>query len=192
LEKILDNNYYDLIINNVSVPLYDEGDNITPLNIRHSLLHVPVKNPGPCDLGNYPYYNFPSLYTATSTVSIEKSGIGAVQRNPYLNLNGRGIIIGMIDTGIDYQHQTFLFKDGTTRILSIWDQSIQEGTPPDHFTFGTEYSREIINLALTSENPFSIVPSIDADGHGTAISSIAAGSRMKNNFFPALSLTRSW
>lgn len=69
MEKILDNNYYDLIINNVSVPLYDEGDNITPLNIRHSVLNVPVGNADPCNLGKYPYYNFPSLYTPTSTVS---------------------------------------------------------------------------------------------------------------------------
>lgn len=175
MEKILDNDYYDLIINNVSVPLYDKGDNITPLNIRHSLLNVPVGNAAPCDLGTYPYYCFPSLYTITSSVSIEKSGIGAVQRNPFLNLNGRGIIIGIIDTGIDYQHRTFLFKDGTTKILSIWDQSIQDGTPPGHFTFGTEYSREMINLALTSENPLSIVPSKDTDGHGTAIASIVAG-----------------
>nr|WP_314459461.1 S8 family peptidase [uncultured Clostridium sp.] len=175
MEKILDNNYYDLIINNVSVPLYDTGDNITPLSIRHSLLNVPVGNADPCNLGKYPYYSFPSLYTTTSTISIEKSGIGAVQRNPFLNLSGRGIIIGVIDTGIDYQHQTFLFKDGTTRIFSIWDQSIQDGTPPDTFTFGTEYSREMINLALVSENPSSIVPSKDTDGHGTAIASIIAG-----------------
>lgn len=176
MEKILDNNYYDLIINNVSVPLYDEGDNITPLNIRHSVLNVPVGNADPCNLGKYPYYSFPTLYTPTSTVSHEKSGMGAVQRNPYLNLNGRGIIVGIIDTGIDYQHHTFLFNDGTTRILSLWDQSVQDGTPPEHFTYGTEYSRDMINLALASDNPLSIVPSRDADGHGTAIASIIAGS----------------
>ncbi|MDF2886207.1 MAG: peptidase and in kexin sedolisin [Lacrimispora sp.] len=89
MEKILDNNYYDLIINNVSGPLYDEGDNITPLNIRHSLLSVPVRNADPCDLGKHPYYNFPSLYTATSTVSIEKSGMGTVQRNPWYRCRNR-------------------------------------------------------------------------------------------------------
>ncbi|WP_442855587.1 S8 family peptidase [Clostridium sp. Marseille-P2415] len=172
---MLDNNYYDLIINNVSIPLYGAEDNITLLNFRHSLLHIPTNNQDPCTLGQYPYHNFPTLYTPTSTVSIEKSGIGTVQRNPFLSLFGRGIIIGIIDTGIDYRHQAFLYNDNTTRILSIWDQSIQEGTPPEGFTFGSEYSRELINLALRSEDPLSAVPTTDTNGHGTAIASIIAG-----------------
>lgn len=175
MEKVLDNDYYDLIINNISIPLYNAGDNITMLNFRHSLLHVPRINSDPCNLGLYPYHNFPTLYTPTSTISIEQSGIGTVQRNPFLSLFGRGIIIGVIDTGIDYQHQAFLYNDNTTRLLSIWDQSVQDGTPPEGFTFGSEYGREIINLALRSDNPLSIVPSIDTNGHGTAIASIIAG-----------------
>ncbi|MFR3727976.1 S8 family peptidase [Lacrimispora sp.] len=183
MEKILDNNYYDLIINNVSVPLYDTGDNITLLNLRHSLLNIPRTEFDPCILGQYPYHNFPSLYTPTSTISIEASGIGSVQRNPFLNLLGRGILIGIIDTGIDYPHQAFLHNDNTTKILSIWDQSIQTGPPPAGFTFGTEYSREMINIALRSENPFSMVPTNDTDGHGTAIASIIAGRPNEVNAF---------
>ncbi|MEY8356864.1 S8 family peptidase [Lachnospiraceae bacterium 54-53] len=175
MEKILDNDYYDLIINNVSIPLYDAGDNITMLNFRHSLLHVLRENSDPCNLGLYPYHSFPTLYIPTSTISIEQSGIGTVQRNPFLSLFGRGIIIGVIDTGIDYQHQAFLYNDNTTRILSIWDQSVQTGPPPEGFTFGSEYRREIINLALRSDNPLSIVPTTDTNGHGTAIASIIAG-----------------
>ncbi len=85
------------------------------------------------------------------------------------------MIVAVIDTGIDYRHQAFLYNDGTTRILSIWDQTIQEGTPPEGFTYGTEYTREYINVALKSENPLSIVPSVDTNGHGTAIASIIAG-----------------
>ena len=175
MEKILDNNYYDLIINNVTIPMYDDEANITLLNFRHSLLHVPVENTDPCNLGMHPYHSFPSLYVPTSTISIEQSGIGAVQRNPFLSLFGRGIIIGLIDTGIDYQHPAFLYNDGTTRILSIWDQSVQSGTPPEGFTFGSEYKREAINLALRSDSPLSMVPTTDTIGHGTAIASIIAG-----------------
>lgn len=183
MEKILDNNYYDLIINNVTIPLYDTGDNITLLNIRHSLLNIPRTEFDPCILGQYPYHNFPTLYTPTSTISIEKSGIGSVQRNPFLNLLGRGILIGIIDTGIDYPHEAFLHNDNTTKILSIWDQSIQTGPPPADFTFGTEYSREMINIALRSENPFVIVPTNDTNGHGTAIASIIAGRPNADNSF---------
>ena len=175
MQKILDENYYDLIISNVMIPTYDTGDNITPMDLRHSLAHIPVDSANPCDLGTYPYNAFPSLLTLSSTVSLEKSGIGTVQRNPYLALFGRGVIVAVIDTGIDYRHQAFLYNDGTTRILSIWDQTIQDGTPPEGFTYGTEYTREFINVALKSENPLSLVPSVDTNGHGTAIASIIAG-----------------
>jgi subtilisin family serine protease len=183
LEKIIDNNYYDLIINNVSIPTYDSGDNITLLNFRHSLLNVPVAEFDPCILGSFPYHNFPTLYTLTSTISIEKSGIGTVQRNPFLGLFGRGVIIGIIDTGIDYTHQAFLHNDNTTRILSIWDQTIQDGPPPEGFTFGTEYNKESINLALRSENPRTIVPTTDTNGHGTSIASIITGKPNEENAF---------
>ncbi|MDR1770392.1 MAG: S8 family peptidase [Hungatella sp.] len=175
MQKILDDNYYDLIISNVMIPTYDTGDNITPMHLRNSLAHIPVDSANPCDLGKYPYNAFPSLLTLSSTVSLERSGIGTVQRNPYLALFGRGVIVAVIDTGIDYQHQAFLYNDGTTRILSIWDQTIQEGAPPEGYTYGTEYTREHINVALKSENPLSIVPSVDTNGHGTAIASVAAG-----------------
>ncbi|MDR2022447.1 MAG: S8 family peptidase [Hungatella sp.] len=175
MQKILDDNYYDLIISNIMIPTYDTGDNVTPMHLRNSLAHIPVDSANPCDLGKYPYNAFPSLFTLSSTVSLESSGIGTVQRNPYLALFGRGVIVAVIDTGIDYQHQAFLYNDGTTRILSIWDQTIQEGAPPEGYTYGTEYTREHINVALKSENPLSIVPSVDTNGHGTAIASVAAG-----------------
>lgn len=185
MEKILDNDYYDLIINNISIPVYG-SENITMINFRHSLLHIPAAGSTPCLLGEYPYHNFPTLYTLNSTISIEKSGIGAVQRNPFLNLTGRGIIIGIIDTGIDYRHEAFLYNDNTTRILSIWDQTIQSDNPPADFTFGTEYSRESINIALRSDDPLSIVPTTDPIGHGTSVASIIAGRENPENSFSGI------
>lgn len=175
MNKILDNNYYDLIINNITVPAYDTGDNITMLTERNSLLHIPRTSNNPCDLGIHPYSNFPTLFTLESTIAIEKSGIGTVQRNPFLALFGLGILVGVIDTGIDYQHMVFRNDDGTSRLLSIWDQTEQSGTIPEGFTFGSEYTREIINVALASEDPLSIVPTVDIYGHGTAMASIIAG-----------------
>ncbi len=175
MEKVVDDNYYDIIISNGMIPAYDTGDNITNMNFRHSLVHVPVSAMNPCDLGVYPYNAFPSVLTLSSTISLEKSGVGTVQRNPYLALFGRGIIVAILDTGIDYQHQAFRYNDGTTRILSIWDQTLKDGIPPAGFTYGTEYSRDIINTALKTENPLSVVPSADTNGHGTAIASVAAG-----------------
>lgn len=118
-----------------------------------------------------------------SDISIEKSGIGEVQRNPYLALYGTGILMGIIDTGIDYLHPAFRHNDSTSRIFSIWDQTVQSGTPPEGFNFGSEYTNDHINLALKSKDPLSIVPTQDTNGHGTAIASIAAGSPSQQNSF---------
>ncbi len=70
----------------------------------------------------------------------------------------------------------FRDENGGSRILSIWDQTIQDGEPPEGFLYGTEYTREEINRALQSEQPRNIVPSTDENGHGTAMASVAAGS----------------
>lgn len=174
MKKIIDNNYFDLIITN-PVVLFPSDDHITYINNRHSLLHIPTEDIDICDLADFPAHTFPSLYTLNSTVSLERSGIGEIQRIPTLALFGQGVIVVVIDTGVDYQHPAFRNSDGSTRILTIWDQTQQEGTPPDTFTFGTEYSEDTINNALNSEDPLSIVPSTDTNGHGTAIASVIAG-----------------
>ncbi|WP_186423354.1 S8 family peptidase [Lacrimispora celerecrescens] len=183
MERILDNNYYDLFVNNVLIPLHQKDSGITYLNERLSLEHVPAESMNPCNLGLYSYNSFPSLYTLNSLVSLDISGITAVQNNPDLSLFGKDVLIGIIDTGIDYRHQAFKNTDGTTRIQSIWDQTDQSGEQPDSFTFGSEYGREQINEALQSDNPLSIVPSVDTNGHGTAISSIAAGTPINDQSF---------
>ena len=186
MNKVIDDNYYDLIINNVIVPSYDTGDNITYINETNSLLHVFNDQNSPCDLGRQPYHRFPSIFTLESDISMEKSNIGRVQRNPYLALYGLGVIIGVIDTGIDYEHPAFRHNDGTTRILHIWDQNIQEGKAPEGFTFGSEYNSEQINIALQSSNPLTMVPSVDTNGHGTAIASIIAGKEKSGDSFSGI------
>ncbi len=68
------------------------------------------------------------------------------------------MILCFIDTGIDYQNPVFLDENGNSRVLAIWDQTVQTGAPPDGLKYGSEYRREDINLALRSEDPYSIVP----------------------------------
>lgn len=183
MEKILDNKYYDLIISNSVVPQHNTGDNVTLLNEMHSLLHIRKEEVEACDLGENAYHYFPALYTLESSISVEKSGVPFVQGDPGLALFGRGIIIGIVDTGIDYLHPAFMHHDRTTRILAIWDQTKEGSVPPRGFTFGAEYTRELINFALMSEDPLSIVPSVDEHLHGTAISSIVAGRPNAENAF---------
>lgn len=93
------------------------------------------------------------------------------------NLTGMGCIIGLIDSGIDYAHPDFRNSDGTTRILSLWDQTIS-GMPPEGYFIGTEFTQTVINRALeqTSEQQrYEVCPSRDLSGHGTHVAGIAAG-----------------
>lgn len=183
--KIIDDNYYDLIINNAAISS-EYREDITFLNSLHSLRHVLKFEKESCGLEQSPYETLPALFTLTSVFSLEKSGIETIQNNPDFGLFGQGIIIGIIDTGIDYQHSSFINNDKTTRILSIWDQTIQKGSPPAGFTFGTEYNKNMINYALISGNPSSVVPSTDSNGHGTAIASIVAGNPSSDHHFSGI------
>jgi len=141
----------------------------------------------PISISDYTYNSIPKLYGLMQTppsvmvdydpLNLMRSGISQVQ-NPPLSLTGKGVVIDFIDTGIRFNLDVFKRADGTSRILSIWDQTIQDGTPPEGFSYGTEYTNEQINEALRSDNPLSVVPSTDTDGHGTAVASVAAGSSL--------------
>lgn len=125
------------------------------------------------ELGNH-YLLFPAILSPVDAFSNAEAGITPVLEHPYLNLSGNGVVIGIIDTGIDYTKNVFRFEDGRTKIMGIWDQSI-DGNRRAGLYYGAEYSQAQINEALQSENPYSIVPSRDNDGHGTFLASVAAG-----------------
>lgn len=80
--------------------------------------------------------------------------------------------------GIDYENPVFRYSDGSSRILAIWDQTDQGGQPPEGFAYGTLYTQQQINEALQLEDPHEMVPQRDEIGHGTALASVAAGSRI--------------
>ena len=104
------------------------------------------------------------------------SCVNPVRQAPF-SLRGKGVLIGIVDSGIDYNLWDFRNPDGTTRIRCLWDQSIT-GNPPAGYAAGTEYTREQINEALSAETlqeRYQIVPSRDFSGHGTAVAGIAAG-----------------
>jgi len=117
---------------------------------------------------------FPIVLGLLEQQDLEEAGIMQVQKHPHLDLRGQGVLIGLVDTGIDYTKSTFQYEDGTSKIKYIWDQTIM-GTPPEDFYFGTEYSEEQINKALQSGNPWETVPHRDTVGHGTFLASVAAG-----------------
>ncbi len=106
--------------------------------------------------------------------ALEASGVTQVQNQPYLNLKGRGVLLGFVDTGIDYTQDVFRYEDGSSRIQYIYDQTA-EGEPPDGFLLGREYSKADIDAALASDDPYALVPERDESGHGTFLASVAAG-----------------
>ena len=115
------------------------------------------------------------LYFQTD-VGRQVSCIDIVQDMP-LSLRGKGTLIGIIDSGIDYENAEFRNEDGTTRIVSLWDQSVN-GRPPAGYLAGTEYTREQIDAALATEDKEvrrQMVKTSDVSGHGTAVAGIAAG-----------------
>ena len=100
------------------------------------------------------------------------------QKKQSFPLLGKEVLIGIVDSGIDYENSDFRNADGTTRILALWDQTLQNGKPPQGYHIGTEFTSEQINEALrmeVREERYRIVPSRDTSGHGTAVAGIAAG-----------------
>lgn len=118
----------------------------------------------------------PRIMSPTDSKSNDVSGITQVFNQPFLDITGRGVIIGIVDTGIDYTKDAFKFEDGTSKILFLWDQTI-DGPRPDYLYFGAAYDKAKIDEALRAEDPYSIVPSRDDDGHGTFLASVAASNQ---------------
>ncbi len=129
------------------------------------------------------FASIPNVYGLMSELALENSGVLRIRRQPNLDLYGQGVLVGIVDTGIDFTHQAFIQEDGTTRILSLWDQSIMEGDGTEEFPFGQVYTREDINQALQLEDPRSVIPSRDDVGHGTFLAGVAAGRENRQQEF---------
>lgn len=185
-DKILSNDYADFLSDDVLVG-EQEGEG-TPDYCYHAIdggfgvVHISRSQIPPLSLAYYGYASIPKLYGLMENQAgvfrpEPLAGTGSIRvQNPPLSLRGRGVILGFIDTGIRYPLEVFRREDGSSRIMAIWDQTIQDGTPPEGFLYGTEYTRAEINRALQMENPYELVPSTDPNGHGTRMASVAAGS----------------
>lgn len=186
-ERVLSNDYRDFIVSQLDEEEFEtlttEDTCEQEMEFVYKVIHVEKERADPIGFDRYSYNSIPKCYTLTDIAAMTQAGITQVQNYPTLNLQGTGVMIGFIDTGIDYQNPVFRNLDGSTRVAGIWDQTIQDGIPPQGFLYGTEYTREQIDMALRSDNPFSIVPSRDEQSHGTFLASIAAGGADADNQF---------
>lgn len=184
---IKSNDTYDVIIPTESLERYPS----TPVCVQHisNNLDIHYYERGslpPLSIQTYTYTAIPKCFGLLDTTALEVSGILQLQNQPALSLRGQGVLVGFIDTGITYTNACFKDSAGTTRILAIWDQT---GTPdvqnnssgrtrhsPEGFEYGVEYTKEDIDVALASDDPYAVVPQRDENGHGTLLASIACGS----------------
>lgn len=188
-ERILSNEYADGVIDFPIGQIVREGDDVCYITLdeRYAVAYLNRQLAPELEESGFQYRYTPKLYGLMQTEevagsgeifdpsSLVDSGIRQLQ-GPPLNLRGNGVIVAIIDTGIEYTNAAFLDANGESRILAIWDQTIQDGTPPEGFFFGSQYLREDINRALQTENPRQIVPVLDPLRHGTIMAGIAAGS----------------
>lgn len=131
----------------------------------------------------------PSMYVLQDIKVGDVDSIAELKLNPYLGLNGNGVLVGIIDTGIDYLNRSFINEDGSTRIVELWDQEIGDSLKNGELSnyIGTVYSREMINKALdllkNNGDPYSIVPSVDENYHGSKVASIIGGRGEDKEFY---------
>lgn len=205
-EQILSEEYADIIIDyrlpEELIRLARGTYCFTPVDGEIGVVYLRIAELGDVTVDPFSYQSIPLCFGLTETIANENShgekpqaqalfpvegfnqlalinsGILSVQEGA-LHLTGRGVTVAVIDTGVDYTSPVFRRSDGKTRIKAIWDQTIQDGAPPEGMLYGTEYRREEIDKALQAENPYSVVPTGDEIGHGTAVASVAAGSKLE-------------
>lgn len=117
-------------------------------------------------LAGYPevkYIHFSRKLNPLLNYNSEKTGFRTLRENP--GLTGRGVIVGIVDTGIDLSHPDLVNDDGSVRVSFVWDQTV-DGDPPDGFEYGTECDAYEINMGICK------IDFKDTYGHGTHISGI--------------------
>lgn len=183
-EQVYSNDYYDFIIPygvDAEVPV--SGGCVQRVSENFDIFYYPRAGLPPLSIQNYTYTAIPKCYGLLDTTALEVSGIIRMQNQPVLSLRGNGVLVGFIDTGIDYTNPLFRYADGSSRIVRIWDQTIEDGMPPAGILYGTEYTGEELNRALVQDNPYEIVNSRDENGHGTFLAGVACGSEDAANDF---------
>lgn len=142
-----------------------------------------IQTNGIISFEKYGYGAVPKCFGLCDTQSVEATGALRLRRRGAFELDGTGVLVGIVDTGIDYTNPLFQYADGSTRIQYIWNQEDRTGNSPQGIIYGTEYTREDINEALQSESPKEWIPVDDLSYHGSFLAAIAAGNDRREDDF---------
>lgn len=133
-EHILSEEYRDFIGNHVRTPFFDSimKDDlcVQDAGFDYKCFYFPKETVEPVTLSKFSYNSIPKCFAPLSMETLNQTGILPIQNYPTLQLKGEGVLIGFLDSGIDYENAVFRRLDGSTRIAAIWDQTVQTGTPP--------------------------------------------------------------
>lgn len=178
-EKIISENYADFIIEIKTgyekiLEEYREFCPVLPA-VNYGIIHRPLNTIVGRGLIEYNYSEIPKLYGLMDTTAIESTGALRLQNFPGLALAGNGIIVGIIDDGIDAYHEAFRYSNGNTRILAAWDQQSVMLEPPLDLKYGSFLTQDTINEELQKESSEILKSLAEDSSHGTFVAGIAAG-----------------
>ncbi len=172
-EQIVSNDYMDEIAGYYGRESLLAGESCYQIiNEDFAVLHRPGTeeiNQRVRELSNFIPYCYGLLQE-----NLESIGVNQVRRISGFDYRGSGIILGFVDTGIDYTHPVFVAANGVSRVVTIWDQSDQSGIPPEGFLYGTEFGAAEIAAGTAPK---------DENGHGTFLAGIAAGAEDRQSGF---------
>ena len=127
MEQVYSEEYYDFLIPyGVEAEVPSTPGCVQRIAEDYDIFFYPREGLPPLSIGNYTYTAIPKCYALLDTTALDASGITRLQNQPVLALKGEGVLVGVIDTGVDYTNPLFRYSDGSSRILRIWDQTIQE------------------------------------------------------------------
>lgn len=160
----------------------------TIIDDKYAIVSIPVNNSIDTIQKDIPAIVFIKrgyIYTLETITVMTAANINLLHLDNPLSLFGNGVLVGLVDTGIDYLNPEFMFKNGETRIHRIWDQTLPTDRTNQNVPFGVEYTKEqitdAINASKSGGNPYDIVNSKDTIGHGTSMAGVIGATGINPN-----------